>query len=194
MQIEAPQSNVVDISLGCGLPDSQHRHRVYVDTYLGYGANEARNRYITHIVQQYLSKNLTWRQNFVEDPCLPLGNHANVTVKGDIVISLVGEGNYSACKSAVVAMLSKNHSGQADCIGKDCSVKPLQEPLFSYKTLPFYGTSEFWYTMHDVLHIGGQYQYEQFQQSAKVSNSFGECKLTSHFLYIPRIKLCYYNH
>ena len=113
--------------------------------------------------------NLTQRQNFyIKDPCLPLGSHANVTVKGGIVVPLVGKGDYTACRSAVIAMmLSGNHSGD-DCIGKDCSVKPFQEPPFSYRMLPFYGTSEFWYTMHDVLHIGGRYRYGPFEKAAKV--------------------------
>ena len=41
LQVDTPASHTVDINLGCGVLDSKHKHRVYIDTYLGFGSNEA---------------------------------------------------------------------------------------------------------------------------------------------------------
>lgn len=35
-----------------------------------------------------------------------------------------------------------------------------------YKSLDFYGTSEFWYTMRDVLRIGGHYTTYSFEKAS----------------------------
>ena len=168
-QVDASQANIVDIDLGCGLPDSLHRHRVYIDTYLGYGANEARNRYISQLVHEHLgSSNSTRRHRVVGDPCLPLHRHENVSTAGGVVTTLIGRGNYTACRNAVLPMVSRNSSELDDCIEKNCSVKQFLRPSLPYEMLSFYGTSEFWYSMHDVLGIGGQYLSATFDQAAKV--------------------------
>lgn len=49
----------VDINLGCGLDgvaDGQHKHRVFVSTYLGYGSNEARTRYFRQLLWDHLER------------------------------------------------------------------------------------------------------------------------------------------
>lgn len=37
---------------------------------------------------------------------------------------------------------------------------------FKYDTLDFYGTSEFWYTMRDVLQIGGHYTVYSYEKAS----------------------------
>lgn len=40
-------------------------------------------------------------------------------------------------------------------------------PLFlKYESLDFYGTSEVWYTMRDVLRVGGHYTAYSFEEAA----------------------------
>jgi len=55
-KVEAPSANTVDINLGCGIHDNHHKHRVYVNTYLGYGTNEARRRYHRLLREQHLTR------------------------------------------------------------------------------------------------------------------------------------------
>jgi hypothetical protein len=43
--VDTPASQTVDINLGCGVQDSRHKHRVYINTYLGFGSNEALRLY-----------------------------------------------------------------------------------------------------------------------------------------------------
>ena len=40
-----PSHLVSDINLGCQDSDLEHSYKVYVSTFLGYGANSARERY-----------------------------------------------------------------------------------------------------------------------------------------------------
>ena len=36
----------------------------------------------------------------------------------------------------------------------------------NYESMEFYGTSEFWYTMRDVLRLGGDYKARNFETAA----------------------------
>lgn len=55
-QVEVPQESVVEIDLGCGVDESQHTHRVFVSTYLGYGSNEVQGRYYRRLLRAHLDK------------------------------------------------------------------------------------------------------------------------------------------
>lgn len=49
----------MEVNLGCGLGgvhSAQHKHRVLVNTYLGYGTNEARSRYYKQLLKAHLEK------------------------------------------------------------------------------------------------------------------------------------------
>lgn len=50
---DVPSCRVVEINLGCGIKDQLHKHRVYVTTFLGYGANEALRMYMTQRKLKY---------------------------------------------------------------------------------------------------------------------------------------------
>ena len=58
-QVEVPSESLVEVNLGCGLGTAhgtQHKHRVFVSTYLGYGTNEARARYYRQLLKEHLEK------------------------------------------------------------------------------------------------------------------------------------------
>ena len=63
------------------MPDSHHRHRIFINTYLGQGANEARTRFYNQLV---LQRGESSSQNHIvaKDACLPLHLQENVTVNG----------------------------------------------------------------------------------------------------------------
>lgn len=50
LQVETPASQTVDINLGCGVEDTRHKHRVYINTYLGFGSNEALRLYRRQLI------------------------------------------------------------------------------------------------------------------------------------------------
>lgn len=86
-------------------------------------------------------------------------------------ISLVGIGDYSRCRKALTPLLSAGN-GQDKRINEnflECSEDTLYELPANFTRMPFYGFSEFWYTMNDVLGIGGAYSKTMFDNQAAVS-------------------------
>ena len=48
-----------------------------------------------------------------------------------------------------------------------CPNAGIKMPPLSMENSEFYGFSEFWYTMEDVVGMGGPYQFEKFAQASK---------------------------
>lgn len=98
--------------------------------------------------------------------------------------SLVGTGNYSGCRDALVPLLSPGDK-QGSKIKTDaieCSKDLLHNLPINFTIMPFYGFSEFWYTMNDVLAIGGPYRKTSFDNHATVSVIMLQYKSASFLL------------
>jgi len=93
---EKDKPKVVDINLGCRDSDQSHRYRLFVTTFLGYGANEAIARYHRYLVlSQFEEKYNTNRgdsinllgidpEHHILDPCLPLNLKQNISIHFDV--------------------------------------------------------------------------------------------------------------
>ena len=108
----------------------------------------------------------------LRDPCSPLNMQENITV-GKHTLRVRGLGDFNACKRALVPVLLNSSLATATpfpsgCSGTSCQISAFQKPSQKYDSLEFYGTSEFWYTMRDVLRIGGEYKVATFESAAKV--------------------------
>jgi len=102
----------------------------------------------------------------VSDPCLPIGYREQVTSpSGDQVITLHGTGIYDDCKNKLRHLLNLS----TPCVREPCALDGTYLPEIDYRHSQFYGFSEFYYTMEDLLHIGGAYNYRQFQTLARVN-------------------------
>lgn len=162
LSVDSPASQTVDINLGCGIQDSKHKHRVYIDTYLGFGANEALRLYRKLLFQNYRNRSSTQP---VEDPCSPVGMDEPIT-QADQTLTLHGTGNFDSCRTALQPVLRGDAS--ADCTDRTCKVThSFKKPPVKYKHLEFFGTSEFFYTMRDTLRIAGQYRATSFNRTAR---------------------------
>ena len=53
---EKEKSKVVEVNLGCRESDKNHRYRLFVKSFLGYGANEAISRYHRHLILSQFEK------------------------------------------------------------------------------------------------------------------------------------------
>ena len=85
-------------------------------------------------------------------------------------ISLIGTGDYFGCRKGLQPLLSGDK--QDNRIAEnflDCSEDTLYELPANFTVMPFYGFSEFWYSMNDVLGIGGAYRKTLFDNQAAVS-------------------------
>ena len=101
----------------------------------------------------------------VFDPCLPLRMSYHLSVS-DIPMTLIGTGNYTACRKALVPLLSPPKDDKE--FDAECSDDVLYELPINFTTMPFYGFSEFWYTMNDILGLGGAYERSSFDSHAAV--------------------------
>ena len=54
------------------------------------------------------------------------------------------------------------------CVKEPCSINGAFQPEINVNNSEFYGFSEFYYSMEDVLRIAGQYDYKKFEQAAQV--------------------------
>lgn len=95
-QEELPKSLMAEINLGCTSGDEEHTYRVYVTTYLGYGANAARKTYEKIIYQRNKEKTT------ILDPCLPVSMKQNISG-----LIFIGSGKYDECYGLVRTLLNE---------------------------------------------------------------------------------------
>eukprot|EP00123_Amoebidium_parasiticum_P009323 comp19396_c1_seq1/m.22437 comp19396_c1_seq1/g.22437 ORF comp19396_c1_seq1/g.22437 comp19396_c1_seq1/m.22437 type:complete len:695 (-) comp19396_c1_seq1:148-2232(-) len=198
MQTGLPAENIIDIDLGCGLEksavdgghgqESMHKYRVYSVTYLGYGANVARDRYVETLFEDKTA----WRADtktpsvsglvtngntpsanpsslpmYVrDDPCLPVGmeDPAPSPAGDNSRYVLVGTGQFQQCRDSMKPLL--NISTQCS-LSPTCSFNGVFQPPIDFASAEFWGLSEFWYTINDIFLLGNQtYDHEVFDRVA----------------------------
>uniref|UniRef100_A0A8C6SVS2 nucleoside-triphosphate phosphatase n=1 Tax=Neogobius melanostomus TaxID=47308 RepID=A0A8C6SVS2_9GOBI len=161
-QEEAGKSVLAEFNLGCDVEHTQHVYRVYVTTFLGFGGNMARQRYedqlfnSTMSVRSQSALGLSAEQPLL-DPCLPAGLSDSV-LRGNRTLHLRGQGEWSRCQEAVRPFLGL-HNGTMSPGGV------YQAPI-NFSNSEFYGFSEFYYCMEDVLRIRGTYDSRKYSRAA----------------------------
>ncbi|XP_040893221.1 ectonucleoside triphosphate diphosphohydrolase 7-like [Toxotes jaculatrix] len=161
---EAGKSVLAEFNLGCDVEHTQHVYRVYVTTFLGFGGNMARQRYEDQLLNKTLAKNrfLTTQTGLSEDkpyldPCLPVGL-SDTVIRDNRTLYLRGQGDWARCQEAVQPFLGLRN-------GTMSPGGVYQAPI-NFSNSEFYGFSEFYYCMEDVLRIGGQYNSEKYSRAA----------------------------
>ncbi len=184
------KSQVVEVNLGCRDHDTSHRYRLFVTTFLGYGANEAIARYHRHLLLSQLEeKSLADIKGYdpldpISDPCLPQGLNENVTLHiepdhfkteelrklfgQEQTIHLSGIGQWDKCYQILTEFTKERELYFKPCSSDDqgCPSSGIQMPPMPMQSSEFYGFSEFWYTMEDVLGMGGPYDYDKYAQAS----------------------------
>lgn len=133
------------------LDGSPAEYKVFTATWLGFGANEARNRYVESLWDQYGGKTI----QEVPDPCMPVG--LTTTLRGDYVEGkvdepvLVGTGKFDECLSVTYPLLGKDKP----CPDQPCLVNGQHVPGIDFDINHFVGVSEYWHTTHGVF--GGKH-------------------------------------
>jgi Golgi apyrase len=121
-------------------------YKLFVATYLGFGANEARRRYILLRLRNSTSVE-------IQDDCLMNGHK----VKEDGII-LKGTGNYDQCLKKVSHLLNNG----LPCPDNPCYFNGVHIPISNFSEFNFVGVSEFWYTSTNVYNLGGIYNSTSF--------------------------------
>jgi golgi apyrase len=124
-------------------------YRVFVTTWLGFGANQARARYIEALV------NSTY-DNILElpDPCLPSGLRLSttgqaITPETALDQHLLGTGDFPQCLLQTYPLLEKDKP----CNDDPCLLGGVHVPAIDFDVNHFVGVSEYWHTTHEVFEM-----------------------------------------
>lgn len=131
-------------------------YQVFVTTFLRYGANEARTRYIESM---HKDTSTSSTPNSLPDPCLPTG--LSIFPNGTIIPpntsadahssdSLIGSGKFDACLKNTYALLDKD----AACPNEPCLFHGIHAPAIDFSINHFIGVSNFWHGTHEIFNMG----------------------------------------
>lgn len=138
--------------------DIQHWN-VFVETWLGFGANEARKRYLSTLISLSTS---VYSSTAISDPCMPRGATTEHHVNGK-KYEIKGIGNFDLCQKTIYPLLLKN----LPCKDFPCLFNGIHTPNLNYGLDTFVGISEYWYTAQDILGVGGDYDALRFNDAAR---------------------------
>ncbi|KAF2129273.1 hypothetical protein P153DRAFT_16447 [Dothidotthia symphoricarpi CBS 119687] len=146
-------------------------HKVFVTTWLGFGVNQARQRYVKALLASSSSKELP-------DPCLPAGLKVEVTKEGKFIqldtddeddeaqeaaAELLGTGKFAECMHQTYPLLEKDK----ECTDAPCLLNGQHVPAIDFDVNHFVGVSEYWHTTHEIFEKGHKdkaYDFTTYQK------------------------------
>lgn len=146
-------------------------YKVFVTTWLGFGVNEARKRYVSALLEASGLPDVTE----LPDPCLPTG--LTISTKGDVLLAppktvkgqepyLIGTGKFDECLRQTYPLLDKD----APCEDEPCLLHGVHVPAIDFDVNHFVGVSEYWHTTHEVFgmaHKDKAYDFNTYQTQVK---------------------------
>ncbi|CAG8465242.1 9241_t:CDS:2, partial [Dentiscutata heterogama] len=168
------------------LDGQQMEYKVFVTTFLGYGTNEARRRYIEDRIKDYTSTHEkianpdSSREQpnvLIKDPCLPIDLLLTDTTLPPPLYTLQGTGNFDHCLNYTYSLLNKS----VVCTDEPCLFNGVHTPNIDFTVNHFIGISEYWYTSHDIFDIGGKWDYKNFEAKATDYCSSNWDKILSNY-------------
>jgi Golgi apyrase len=143
---------------------------VFVTSFLGFGANQARDRYINLYA---------YGKTDFADPCL---NSGLEFPSGTTAIS--GSGDFQQCMTKINPLMNL----EKKCSEDPCLFDGIHAPIEDFRNHKFLGVSELWYTTSQVYGLGGLYNYEKLQAAteklcstpwSEISTGFQDKKYTN---------------
>ena len=141
-------------------------YKVFVASWLGFGVNQARERYIDALVDSVDKTHLE-----IPDPCLPRGvtqltdgtviDHQKAEKSGKPY--LIGQGNFKECLSKTYPLLNK----EAECRDDPCLINGQHVPAIDFSVNHFLGVSEYWHTTHEFFELKDAYDFESYQKHVR---------------------------
>lgn len=142
-------------------------YKVFVTTWLGFGVNQARQRY----VMQLLESSTTAKE--YPDPCLPDSAVIMVSDDGKVIESgsgkkgykLVGTGVFSECLTRTFPLLEKEEA----CLDAPCLINGQHTPAIDFDVNHFVGVSEYYHTTHEIFKMAAKddekYDFKTYQKA-----------------------------
>ena len=140
---------------------------VFVASWLGFGTNKARDRYVTLLLDEWKKEGtdgLPGSIRAIPDPCLPKGLSVPSSVT-DSTPPFVGTGSFAQCLEGLQRLLEKD----ATCPEPHghCLFAGLPTPHIDFEREDqrgFIGISEYWYTAQQVLGLGGLWDWGEWEK------------------------------
>jgi Golgi nucleoside diphosphatase len=144
-------------------------HNVFTTTWLGYGTNQARQRYVGRLINHF-EEHRDQGLDIVPDPCLPqdlkrtetpvhTGSASDHAKKAH---TLVGSGNFTKCLEETAPLLNKD----LPCTGIPCLFGGKRVPAIDFSVSRFIGVSEYWYSSEQIFGLGGAYNFVEYGRAA----------------------------
>ncbi|KAF2451619.1 hypothetical protein P171DRAFT_478656 [Karstenula rhodostoma CBS 690.94] len=142
-------------------------YKVFVTTWLGFGVNQARQRYVTQLLESSTDV------KEYPDPCLPAGAVIMVSDDGKIIESgsgkkgskLVGTGVFSECLTKSFPLLEK----EKECLDAPCLINGQHTPAIDFDVNHFVGVSEYYHTTHEIFKMAAkddkEYDFKNYQKA-----------------------------
>jgi len=158
------EAALVDVRLRL-LGGKEIKHRVFVTTWLGYGTNQARERYVAEVIRhaegvETLDDGVDSRT--MHDPCLPKDLALTDSTHRSTLRTLVGTGSFTQCLQKTAPLLNKD----APCSDAPCLFDGVHVPRINFSSSHFIGVSEYWYSSEHVFGLGGPYDFVQYERAA----------------------------
>lgn len=150
---------------------------VFVTTWLGYGANQARSRFRQELVDEMSDeeKNRYIKDELpvpVLDPCLPTGaqevvgpsalsggHNDSQNENSNVKYFFEGCGDWQQCENKVYNLLRDG----VECVDEPCLFDGKHVPDFNIGEQKFVGVSEYWYTIEDLFGTRGTFDYSTLE-------------------------------
>ncbi|KAG6816694.1 hypothetical protein H0H87_003782 [Tephrocybe sp. NHM501043] len=166
---ETDEKNLIDVRLRL-LGGQEIKHKVFVTTWLGYGTNQARERYAGKAISDFESSRTDGGKDVVPDPCLPKGLELTEKPVHDHPTStheakshkLAGTGSFEQCLQQTAPLLNKT----APCPDTPCLMNGIHVPPIDFSVSHFIGVSEYWYSSEHIFGLGGAYDFVQYERAA----------------------------
>ncbi|KAA8894179.1 nucleoside phosphatase family-domain-containing protein [Sphaerosporella brunnea] len=144
-------------------------YRVFVTTWLGFGVNEARRRYVERLKEASAADGVLE----LPDPCLPKGLLRSLDGKeiedpkeAKKSVHLLGTGKFAECERTTYPLLDKDKP----CTNAPCLLNGQHVPAIDFDVNHFVGVSEYWHTTHEIFedkHSTKAYDFATYQKRVK---------------------------
>ncbi|KAL0946458.1 hypothetical protein HGRIS_012680 [Hohenbuehelia grisea] len=173
-QHQGDGKNLVDVRLRL-LGGEEIHHKVFVTTWLGYGTNQARERYVGKAITEFEATRTSTASkakdsDVVPDPCLPKDlmltespvHTGPATPHAQKKHTLRGTGSFEQCMKQTAPLLNNT----APCPDTPCLMNGVHVPPIDFSVSHFIGVSEYWYSSDHVFGLGGPYDFVQYERAA----------------------------
>ncbi|KAF1964012.1 hypothetical protein BU23DRAFT_83730 [Bimuria novae-zelandiae CBS 107.79] len=142
-------------------------YKVFVTTWLGFGVNQARQRYVLKLLESSTDA------KEYPDPCLPDDAVIMVNDEGKVIESgsgkkghkLVGTGVFSECLTSTFPLLEKEKA----CLDEPCLINGQHTPAIDFDVNHFVGVSEYYHTTHEIFKMAAKddedYDFKKYQKA-----------------------------